>query len=304
MFFYVIMCVSLVSAWRPDDNGFFKCLHEIDATCEDQLKDTMSPASRVRATNVTLQLPRTNSPDDLSDSETAIALGMLSQFGVVVLTNAVPCAMLVEVARDTEARFPITRPGDQLREDTPQHDGVSVLTLRRLLNRLAKLIDEAVGPTAEIVEFSVMSTFPGSLFQRVHADTRMYEETHRHRAPQYSLFVACQDTNKKMGPLTVWPRTHDSFHFADVIFASEYLQIVPGVAVGAVECGSVVMFDSRLFHHGGENASDRMRHMMYVTVEGPGEKPKDQDMRPYSLHPSMKGVTTADVREYNYPRDL
>eukprot|EP00759_Apiculatamorpha_spiralis_P014820 PhF_6_TR21631/c0_g1_i1/m.30788 len=306
----LIVCVlssSQRTQWKPDDQNAFVCEESDSApSCDNELREKYFRAKTQPTIRVhDLTIPNFDEEYGLTSQQVDKALNILSRYGVVAFPKVVPCPLLSVVAKDVEDTFPVTREGDQLREDTPLTGQSAVYPLRKLLRGMRLLLEKIYGDleSAEIVEFSLMSTFPGSKYQRVHADTVMTDPiTHPSRSILHSLFVTCQDTTNKMGPLTVWPQTHVSFHFAPPSFTSQYLERVSGVPIGSMPCGSVIMYDSRLFHHGRENRSYMMRHMFYITLRKKGEdKPEDYDERPYSLHPSFKGFSAQDIL---YGRDI
>lgn len=168
-----------------------------------------------------------------------------------------------------------------------RNTGVYETALASMLGRnkaLGRLFDTVLqGETGVFHEFSSLVSDPGSASQPIHPDSPFAEH-----APMWTVFVALQDVDTTMGPTTFLPGTnsldcHQRLKSpedrADLLASSEYRR-------GVLRKGDCTVMDSRTFHFGDANESERRRVLFYFTIRNP----KHQGQYPPcgSLFPDLK----------------
>lgn len=139
---------------------------------------------------------------------------------------------------------------------------------------LGRLFDTVLqGETGVFHEFSSLVSDPGSASQPIHPDSPFAQH-----APMWTVFCALQDIDATMGPTVFLPGTnsldcHERLKSpedrVDLLASSEYRR-------GVLKKGDCAVMDSRTFHFGDANESERRRVLFYFTIRNPkhqGEYP-------------------------------
>ena len=100
-------------------------------------------------------------------------------------------------------------------------------------------------PDAELVECSVICSEPGAPAQDWHRDSVVGSPA---EARLVSMGIALEEVDEQMGPLEALPTTHC------LVEEAEKPEELP-VLKAACERGGAILWDSRLFHRGGDNRS-------------------------------------------------
>jgi hypothetical protein len=146
--------------------------------------------------------------------------------------------------------------------------GAAEKALREAASNMRPFLETAVGgERARLCEFAALVSDPGSARQPVHPDTN-----YRRDRCVVTSFVALQDVDTAMGPTVFIPgshtaRAHLSFREAGETGGSA-LAAPHGVAT--LDAGDATVFDSRLLHCGGGNASKKRRVLFYFSFEVEG----------------------------------
>jgi len=113
-----------------------------------------------------------------------------------------------------------------------------------------------------------------------------------------SVFIALSEVTSDSGPTNLYPMTHD-FAFHHMTWLSPKSAEPP--ILGSRECvlaaplapGDALVMDSRLWHCGGGNTSEKRRSLMVVSfVSAHGSRPKGST---YSLLDGLEGVRLSEL---------
>jgi ectoine hydroxylase-related dioxygenase (phytanoyl-CoA dioxygenase family) len=117
---------------------------------------------------------------------------------------------------------------------------------------------------AELLQLSVVISDPGAPAQTRHSDT-IYCPREPSGGGVITILAALQTVDETMGPTKLWPGTHGKqFHDLPTVAKSFLLdEMKPKVMVATQ--GDCVMYNSLVFHCGGENTSSRRRSLLSVT---------------------------------------
>jgi ectoine hydroxylase-related dioxygenase (phytanoyl-CoA dioxygenase family) len=140
-------------------------------------------------------------------------------------------------------------------------------------NARAFLAATAGGENARLCEFAALVSDPGSKRQPVHPDTN-----YRRDRCVVTSFVALQDVEADMGPTVFIPGSH----------------VAAPNRVATLRTGDASMFDSRLLHCGGGNASSKRRVLFYFSFEVNGSENPNSGVS--SIRDELRGkYTLADL---------
>jgi hypothetical protein len=160
------------------------------------------------------------------------------------------------------------------------------------------LIEEAVGPEAILCECSVLSSDPGAAAQPVHCDTSFQgADPTAPIARLVTVFVALQDVDASMGPTLLFPRTHtqDAHHQLWLQPKSDCPPLLRDHPreLAVLAAGDALVMDSRLWHQGGANRSDRRRSLFVLSfLSAGGSRPRGST---YSLLPGIHPPRLSDL---------
>lgn len=193
-----------------------------------------------------------------------------------------------------EIRGPLFRRDLKLRIEAP----VAAL-LSAIVAGQADVLDAAVGWDAMLCECSVLSSDPGADAQPVHCDTSFQgaNQPGCEIARLVTIFVALQDVSLEMGPTVLYPRTHtqDIHHqlwLQPKLDCPPLLRNHPQESA-VMSIGDALIMDSRLWHRGGANRSDRRRSLLVLSfVSATGERPKGST---YSLLPGIPALSIHNI---------
>ena len=158
-------------------------------------------------------------------------------------------------------------------------------------NARAFLAATAGGENARLCEFAALVSDPGSKRQPVHPDTN-----YRRDRCVVTSFVALQDVEADMGPTVFIPGSHVAA--AHLAFRDAGERGGPALAapnrVATLRTGDASMFDSRLLHCGGGNASSKRRVLFYFSFEVDGSENPNSGVS--SIRDELRGkYTLADL---------
>lgn len=161
------------------------------------------------------------------------------------------------------------------------------------------LLEAAVGPEAVLCECSVLSSDPGAAAQPVHCDTS-FQGAADPTAPiarLVTVFVALQDIDAAMGPTLLFPRTHtqEAHHQLWLQPKSECPPLLRDHPreLAVLAAGDALVMDSRLWHQGGANHSDRRRSLFVLSfLSGHGGRPRGST---YSLLTGIQPPSLSDL---------
>lgn len=213
-----------------------------------------------------------------SPVDPSVAAARLRHEGVVVFPSLVGAELLARcrdhIRRSLDRASPETFGGihaPRLRFDLPLDvDSPAGPVMRAVVTALAPLFTELVGAEGGVVEFSSLTSLPGATTQVKHPDSTIGGDD---AAVLYSVFVALDDVAEESGPLGAWPGTHRSRFFEDEALRERVLSLENEVHV-TVPAGTAVVMDSRTWHRGRANRSERARPVFYFSILGPGERPR------------------------------
>lgn len=126
---------------------------------------------------------------------------------------------------------------------------------------------EALDSRAPLAELSCVTSEPGAPPQVVHSDTEArHADGSAVEERLLTIFVALGRISMRSGPTIVFPGTNTpAFHSACAARPGALREATSGVHLSTLEVGDCVVFDSRLFHAGGENMSDSRRSLLVVS---------------------------------------
>ena len=165
------------------------------------------------------------------------------------------------------------------RQDLPVYSGGYVSSLIDTTWKcVAPVLEPIVGPDPEVVELSCMISFPGAKQQAPHPDVRQEDG----QAEMLSIFIPLCDQTYDMGPLLVWPGTQNG-----TPPELPMRDVVPMFS----DAGSVILMNSKVYHCGGANVSNKPRPVLYFTLKGDGPMPGGSTR---SILPELSGQRLSD----------
>ena len=150
------------------------------------------------------------------------------------------------------------------------------LTLRVIRNIYLKYqsLWHAITPNPILAECSSFISWPNAKSQIWHADT----ENNPNKAKMYSIGIALIDFEEDVGPLEVYPKSHNLFDedLDELGIVQEegyrkYFLDDFGFKSKKLVCkkGSIIVWGSTVYRRGGANTSNKMRPFFYFSfVEG------------------------------------
>lgn len=145
--------------------------------------------------------------------------------------------------------------------------------VKEIMEPLTPVFGGLLGPDAELFEMATVIADPGAPRQPMHPDTsvRLNEG-----AIITTCFVALQDVDEDMGPTVFIPRTNTAgahIKFADQDDGRRQANILmmdyPN-HLGVLKTGDANLFESRLFHAGTKNKSNKRRVLFYLSFRQTG----------------------------------
>jgi hypothetical protein len=217
------------------------------------------------------------------DIESGLATKMLDEHGVVMIPDFCDrqlCERLLFSISRLRETTPVRIAEPEHRSDIPLlYAGYASQVFSEALLLVGGVLGDRLGDNPEVAELSCMISYPGAKRQAPHPDVRHTEGV----AEMYSVFIPLSDQDLMMGPLLTWPQTHLEF--------PEKIEIREAVPLNG-KCGSIVIMNSKLFHCGGQNASQSARPVFYFTLKGPGDEPIGST---FSILPEFKGMHLNDL---------
>ena len=170
--------------------------------------------------------------------------------------------------------------------------GAGEAALREAVSAMAPFLDAAAGGReARLCEFAALVSDPGSKRQPIHPDTN-----YRRDRCVVTAFVALQDVDENMGPTFFIPGSHTASAHLAFREAGE----TGGAALAAphqvaiLSAGDTTVFDSRLLHCGGGNASQKRRVLFYFSFEVAGRENPNASVS--TIREELRGkVTLGDL---------
>jgi len=152
-----------------------------------------------------------------------------------------------------------------------------------------------VTPTTILAECSSFISYPGSEPQIWHADIL----NGYGRANLITIGIALKDIDDTMGPLEVYPKSNNlTLENENVNFDNrkedKFLEEI-GFKSKKLSCkkGSIIIWDSEIYHRGGANKSNQIRPIFYFSFLE-GNKPKPNGAT-YSLKETNKKIFVKDL---------
>lgn len=171
--------------------------------------------------------------------------------------------------------------------------GVASAALKEATASMRPFLSAAAGGEgARLCEFAALVSDPGSARQPVHPDTN-----YRRDRCVVTSFVALQDVSESMGPTVFIPGSHTAS--AHLAFREAGEVGGPALAaphgVATLSTGDATVFDSRLLHCGGGNASEKRRVLFYFSFEVAGSDNPNSAVS--TIREELRGkYTLADLR--------
>ncbi len=127
-----------------------------------------------------------------------------------------------------------------------------------------------------LVECSSFLSYPSSLAQGWHKDVQHYKNTEQGNLITFAVSLA--DIDDSMGPLEVIPKSHkiNLNNLGKYGSIKSYISLKE-ITPKKMSCpkGSVIIWDAKTIHRGGENKSSKVRPMFYFSLlEGNKRRPE------------------------------
>lgn len=230
----------------------------------------------------------------------------MNKHGVVVLRSVIDKDLCQEVARAShrdvlDPDYPFGNiQEDELRKDYPLKLSLPYTkALEKIIDLIGPSMSMILGENAKLAEFSAMTTYPQAPEQEAHSDSGMDKPQDLNELGKlFSCYLYLDEVEEDRGALDFWPATHTHYHFIPEE-EDEIMTSVPAVRV-AVPMGSIVIYDSRIFHRGSGNTSKfgYTRPTMYFSLLQNGlEKP---DGSTYSVREIYSDVTIENILARDY----
>ena len=200
-------------------------------------------------------------------------LNQLKKNGIIIIPNAIPNYLCDSVLRDS--KLELKNKNKEIGEINEPINRVDVMLpinnnnksiIKHIYKQLKPMWDQYT-PNPVLVECSTFISFPKSKSQPWHRDTDNYKNDSK----LISIGVALDDISPDMGPLEVFRGTNNN----DLDIVDVVKQV--GYNYNRMNCtkGSIIMWDSTVFHRGGANKSNKQRPVFYFSFMGNnGNKPK------------------------------
>ena len=234
---------------------------------------------------------------------------VLRRDGFVVIRKALPRAVCAAVRADLQAELGEEDPpgGEDGRLNLPLGGDSSAMgALARVVADRAPFFTSLLGRDGQLRTLGALVSLPSAATQQIHSDMDWVPDT---------LFatglVALQDVSLEMGPTVLYAGTHtEAFHAARRAYTA---RVGPQVAVSrddplaarahaplamTLGAGDMVVFDTRVFHHGTRNVTTARRMLLCFSFLAAGS-----DRR--NIPGYFQFLATPDIREGQYlVRDL
>eukprot|EP00755_Sulcionema_specki_P010153 Sspe_Gene.45663::Locus_22653_Transcript_1_1_Confidence_1.000_Length_1545::g.45663::m.45663 len=225
-------------------------------------------------------------------------MAMVRKHGYVTLPDLLSPAECQQAKRLIRARED-TAKGDEfylspkgrkhLRYDPADPDDAAMVSLARsFVRKMYPMLRQLVGDDADLAELASFSTQAGAASQMIHMDgSNMFKERD---VPLYTVFVVLQDTSPTMGPLHVFPDTHELRADFRANRAAVKKESSPNPIVVTASAGTGTLMDGTVYHRGSAHTGGPVRDVLYCSFVGRG------GMVPfgttYALYPHMIGKYT------------
>ncbi|MEM9061796.1 MAG: phytanoyl-CoA dioxygenase family protein [Pseudomonadota bacterium] len=136
--------------------------------------------------------------------------------------------------------------------------------------QIVAIVRTALGPDAILESFGAVLAFPGAGPQHIHRDGPiLFSESEGRDLPAYALTVAIPlvDMTADNGATELWPGSH-RLPAPTAAEADEVRDTIPWRRADAA-AGDALIWDFRLFHRGGGNATKTPRPILYMTYARP-----------------------------------
>jgi len=161
---------------------------------------------------------------------------------------------------------------------------------------ISNVLEANFGLDAELYELAALISDPGSNRQVIHPDVPFQEHM-----PLLSCFISLQDIDPDMGGTVFLPQTNTPQHHEmlnDRSLRDGLLQSTPN-KLSTLNIGDCSIYDQRLLHAGGANASDKRRIIFYFTFRNPAVADPRRINNPGSIRGELKErkITLGQIRE-------
>ena len=221
----------------------------------------------------------------LDDVNAGRATRLLDEEGVVAVSGVCDphvCRRLVLNICRLRETAPTRIDQPEFRSDWPQYfGGYTSQIFMDAISVVGSVLGDRLTHNPLVTELSCMISYPGAERQNPHPDVRHTDGV----AQMYTVFIPLLDQTLDMGPLLTWPRTH--LKFPEQVKISEAAPMMG-------DAGSIIIMNSKLFHCGGKNSSEKPRPVFYFTLQGEGAEPLGSTL---SMLPEFKGMRVNDFCE-------
>jgi len=167
--------------------------------------------------------------------------------------------------------------------------------LKSSVGQVRSLLDATLQEDAVLIEFSGMSSLPGSEEQQMHSDNPFYDIEQRKNPRILSVFVAMEDITIDKGPTCLYAETHEEWfheliradatkpsiytsdgtieHFDEEILhepvvsqAKEWLSMQQPQHA-ALSAGDLLIFNTTVHHFGTSNKSKEARNLLSFSFQ-------------------------------------
>jgi hypothetical protein len=155
--------------------------------------------------------------------------------------------------------------------------------------KLRPLIDDLMGPSASLINISVLTVEYGATDQDLHSDTSTSVASHPdYFVPEYSIVLALQDTTKDMGATHLCPGTHKCSH-VESTDNDDDLNAQCRVRA-SMEQGDGFIYISDLHHRGTEHIDPKAeaRALVFLIFAGTRQGKDDKRMLPLGQVRALK----------------
>lgn len=158
---------------------------------------------------------------------------------------------------------------------------------------MVEIVDELLGNNCILHSFESRSALPGGGFQSLHRDMPYIEKI----PLSINIVWMLDDFTEENGATRVVPRSHLRTEGPEPnkVYEDEFLAVAPA--------GSIVMFDTKTWHGGGHNRTDKIRRAFHVHYCRSWVKPQRDHPRSMDAE-SLKGASPLLIRLLGYHSQL
>jgi hypothetical protein len=201
--------------------------------------------------------------------------------------------------------------------------------LAATVEHVRPVLEDLLSEDAALVEFSGMSSLPGSEEQQMHSDIPFQDSEWRTNPLILSVFVAMEDITVDKGPTCLYAGTHDKW-FHELIRAdatkpkvynpdgsTDEPETAPSTIVSEAKAwlgtqtpqhallnaGDVLIFNTKVFHFGTSNISSTSRDLLSFSFQQKGSCGGSPPIEGFTYHiqPDLRGKY--ELRDFRRPHE-